>query len=244
MPRAPLAHTTFVFAAAATGFFSAAFAGPVPIGAYDVVPDGMSADAPELVGEILAEKLSAFSIDDWTTGETLLAGTVEQWVIQETQTQSIAFHYLITNTPSPEGAGELFRASAFSFGEFVQTDVGYFTDDTAQGSPSLVGRTDNALDAQFDGASAKLEDGGAISFFVRTNATQFDDSGFVALDALAPDPDPIAGSHVRTAVADGMYRAVIREGAVAVPLPGAVYTSIMGLAGVAWLKRRARRKHQ
>jgi hypothetical protein len=245
MPRAAvLARTTFVFATAATtGFCSTtAFAGPVPVGAFDVIPDGdHSTTSPALVGDLLAEKRVNFAIDDWATGKTLLAGTVDQRVIMEAETQSLTFHYLITNTPGPEGTGELFRASAFSFGEFVQTDVGYLVDDAAAGSPTRVGRTDNALDAQFDGAEGVLAEGSAISFFVHTNATTFDESGFVALDALAPEPDPFSGSRIRTGVADGMYRAIVFEGPVVVPLPAAVWTGIIGLGTVAWAKRRMRR---
>ncbi len=240
MPRAPFAaRTTFVFAAATAGLFpTLACAGHVPIGTYDVVPDGTLSDTQALKGDVLAEKQVSFSIDDWATGEVLLAGTVEQRVIMEAEKQSLAFHFLVTNTPSAKGGGEIFRASAFSFGELVQTDVGYLVDDAAAGSPSRVGRTDNAIDASFDGAQGVLNDGDAISFFVRTNAKTFDASGFFALDALAPQPDPIAGSRVRTGVADGLYRAVVLEGPVAVPLPGPVWTGIIGLATAAWAQRR------
>ena len=239
MPRAALARTTFVFAAAAAATFSytTAFAGPVPIGAFDVVPEGVPSASPALAGVVLAQKQSTFSINDPVTGLTLLDGTVEQWVIMEAQSQTIALHYLITNTPGLDGPGELYRTTAFSFGEFVQTDVGYLVDDAAQGKPSLVGRTDNALDAQFTGDDGKLPIGGAVSFFVRTNAVIFDDTGLIALDALSPQPDPLSGSHIRTAVAEGMYRAVV-HGPVAVPLPAAVYTGFVGLGAAAWAKRR------
>ena len=241
MPRATLARTTFVFAAATaatTGFYSTtALAGLVPIGAADVAPEGVPSDAPALAGEVLADKQTTFSIDDWVTGETMLAGTVDQRVIRETGTQSITFHYLITNTPGPEGSGELFRTSAFSFGEFVTTDVGYLVDDAAAGSPSGVGRTADSVDAAYAGGKGVLNDGDAVSFFVRTNATTFDETGLFALDALAAEPDPVAGSNVRTAVVQGMYRAVV-QGPVAIPLPGAVYTGLIGLGTVAWAKRR------
>jgi hypothetical protein len=243
MPRAPLATTTFILAAS-TGSFLATptYAGEVPIGAFDVVPDPAMSDSQALVGEVVAQRQTTFSIDDWVTGETLLAGTVEQRVVMEAEKQTLTFHYLITNTPGPDGAADLLRASAFSFGEYVYTDVGYLIDDAAAGNPSLVGRTDNAIDASFEGGQVTLAENGAISFFVRTNATTFDESGLFALDAMSDAPDPNTGSRVRTAVADGMYRAVVQGGPVAVPLPAAVWTGMIGLGTVAWARRRIRAK--
>ncbi|HEV2294418.1 MAG TPA: hypothetical protein VGR35_11215 [Tepidisphaeraceae bacterium] len=241
MPRPALARTTFIAAAASGSLFATlAYAGDVPIGAYDVIPDGHTSSSQALVGELLAEKQVPFSIDDWTTGEMLLAGTVEQRVVLEAEKQSLAFHYLITNTPSPAGTGEVFQVTAFSFGELVQTDVGYLIDDAAAGNPSRIGRTHNAIDASFDGAQRVLEEGRAISFFVRTNATAFDETGLFAIDAMAEEPDPFTGSRVRTTVADGMFRAVVLEGPVAVPLPAAVWTGVIGLATAALAKRRVK----
>jgi hypothetical protein len=241
MPRAALAHATFAFAtaAAASSFLPATtFAGHVEIGEFDAVPEGTTSDTQALMGSVLAEKVVDFAIDDFLSGKTLLAGTVQQRVIMEAEKQSITFHYLVTGAPGTDSTGELFRASAFSFGELVQTDVQYLEDDAAAGKPTRVGRTENAIDAGFEGGDGALGEGQAISFFVRTNATQFDESGFFALDALAPEPDPETGSAVRSAITQGMYRAIVLEGPVAVPLPGALYSGIIGLGAVAWLKRR------
>lgn len=231
----------FITATGAAGLLSTtiAFAGNVPIGATDAVPDGLMSDTQALVGELLAEKQTGFAIEDFVTGQTLLSGTVEQRVIMEAESQSITFHYQITNTPDPEGAGELFRFSAFSFGEFVETDVNYLVDDTAMGEPSRIGRSENVVDAYFDGPDGALNDGEAISFFVRTNATTYDETGFVIADALSPVNHPTSGV-VRSTVLEGMYRAVVVEGPVVVPLPGAIYSGMIGLATVAWAKRRLR----
>jgi hypothetical protein len=239
MPRAALARRASLFAAAASLLStSAAFASHVPIGAFDVVPDGETSDSQALVGDLLAEKEVPFAIEDATTGKTLLAGTVQQRVIMEAEKQSITFHYLVTKTPTAEGAENVFRMSAFSVGEFAYTDVNYLIDDAAAGKPSRVGRTDNAVDLNFDGTDGALPNGGAISFFIRTNATTFDESGFIALDALAPEPDPITGSVVRTGVTQNLYRAIVLPTPSAIPLPAAVYSGIIGLGTVAWLKRR------
>ena len=228
-----------IFAAAGMFTTSAAMslAGHVPIGGFDVVPEGDTSDTQALVGELLGERTVPFTIEDFTTGQTLISGTVSQRMIREAEKQSITFHYLVTGTPS-QSADSLIRLSAFSFGEFVHTDVNYLMDDAALGKPTRVGRTDNAIDANFDGADGSLAQGNAISFFVRTNATIFDETGFVALDALAPEPDPETGSAVRSGVAEGLFRAVVPT---AVPLPAAVYTGILGLSTVVWAKRRMKR---
>lgn len=133
MPRTPLTRTTFVFAASSSLFSTLAFAGYVPIGAADVVPDGATSDAPALIGEVVTEN------------------------------QPLAFGF---------------------------------------------------------------------------NARTIDESGLYAVDANAPAGDPSTRGRIRTNVAEGMYRGSVFDGPVAVPLPGAVYTTLVGLAGVAWLKRR------
>ena len=230
-------------AAATTASFlttTLAFAAPVPIGTTDALPEGRASADPALVGDVIAAKESPFVIDDFVTGETLLAGTVEQRVIREAATQSLTFHYLITNPPGGAGSGDLFRFSAFSFGEFVETDVNYLVDDAANGKPSKVGRSDNVVDAYFEGPDGALDDGESISFFVRTNATTYDETGFVIADALSPINHPTSGV-VRSAVVEGFYRAVVLEGPVAVPLPGALCSGLVGLGAVAWAKRHARK---
>jgi len=219
---------------------AASFAGQVPIGAFDVVPDGATSDTQALVGTELGVRTVPFTIEDFTTGQTLLTGTVEQRMIMEAEKQSLAFHYLVTGNATP-GTDKLLRMSAFSFGEFVNTDVDYLTDDAAAGKPSRVGRTDNAVDVAFDDGDGALGQGNAISFFVRTNATTFDESGFVALDAIAPQPDAVTGSGVRTGVAQGLYRAVVLNAPASVPLPAALYTGVIGLSTVVWAKRRMKR---
>jgi hypothetical protein len=219
---------------------TASFAGHVPIGSFDVVPDAAMSDSQALVGTELGVRTVPFTIEDFTTGHTLLTGTVQQRMIMEAEKQSLSFHYLITGTGAP-GADKLLRMSAFSFGEFVQPDVAYLADDAAIGKPSRIGRTDNAVDVAFDESDGALNQGDAISFFVRTNATMYDDTGFVALDAIAPQTDPNVGSPVRTGVAQGLYRAVILETPPQVPLPAAAYTGIIGLSTVLWAKRRMAR---
>lgn len=238
MSRAPLARRVSFLSAASLLSTSAVFANQVPIGAFDVVPDGATSDSQALVGELLAEKQVPFAIQDTANGITLLAGTVQQRVIMEAEKQSITFHYLVSNTSGADPAGTLFRMSAFSVGEFVYTDVNYLVDDAAAGKPSRVGRTDNAVDLNFDGADGTLPDGGAISFFIRTNATTFDESGFIALDALAPEPDPVTGSVVHTGVTQNLYRAIVLPTPSAIPLPAAIYSGALGLAAAAWIRRR------
>jgi hypothetical protein len=224
-----------------SGTAASSLAGPVPIGAFDVVPDGTTSNTQSLVGTQLGVRTVPFTIEDFTTGQTLLTGTVEQRLIMEAEKQSLAFHYLVTGTATP-GTDKLLRMSAFSFGEFVQTDVDYLVDDAAAGKPSHVGRTDNAVDVGFDDGDGALGQGHAISFFVRTNATTFDESGFVALDTLAPKPDPVTGTSVRTGVAQGLFRAVVLDGPASVPLPAAIYTGVIGLSTVAWAHRRVKAK--
>ncbi len=238
MRSATLARTTLALTTAAASLFpTIAMAGPVPIGASDVVLQGDTSDTQALVGELVGQVQSTFSIGDFSTGKVLLAGTVDQRVILEAEKQSLTFHYLITNTPGAEGAGELFRFSAFSFGEFVESDVDYLIDDAAAGHPSRISRSDDAVDASFDGPDRVLKDGDAISFYVRTNATMFDQSGFAILDALSPINDPLSGN-VRSGSAEGLYRAVVIQGPVVVPLPAAVYSGFAGLAAAAWFRRK------
>ena len=230
--------TTFVAAAATSTLIlpALAYCGYVPIGTTDHVPEGVASDTQALLGETVAQTELPFAIEDFVTGEMLLAGTIEQRVVMEAEKQSLTFHYLVTNTPTPEGDGALARLSAFNFGELVHTDVDYIVDDAAIGKPSRIGRSANVVDAYFDGGDRTLLEGDSISFFVRTNATQFDTSGFVIADATSPVAHPTSGQ-VRSAVVGGMYRAVV-EGPVAVPLPGALYSGVIGLAGVAWARRR------
>ncbi|MGB7158341.1 MAG: hypothetical protein WBD40_09775 [Tepidisphaeraceae bacterium] len=245
MRSTPAARSTFVFttSAAATSLLSTtmAFAGHVPIGATDVVLEGDLSDTQALVGQLLGEKHAPFVIEDFVTGQTLLAGTIEQRMIMEAEKCSITFHYLITNTPSSEGTGELYRFSAFSFGEWVQTDVNYLIDDAAAGKPSRIGRSDNVVDASFDNPDGLLHEGDAISFFVRTNATIYDETGFVVADALSPVAHETSGN-IRSTVVDGLYRAVVLEGPIAIPLPAALYSGLVGLFTVAWAKRRVKRR--
>jgi hypothetical protein len=168
---------------------AASFAGPVPIGAFDVVPNGATSDAQALIGTQLAVRTVPFTLEDFTTGHTLLGGTA---------------------------------------------------DDVAAGTPSGIGRTDNAVNVALDDSDGALAQGKASSF-IGNNATTFDDTGFVALDALAPYPDPIIDTPARTGVAQGLNRAVVPRHPTSVPLPAAVDTGVIGLSTVAWAKRRMKR---
>src|SRR5688572_1612057 len=87
---------------------AASFAGHVPIGAFDVVPDGATSDAQALVGTELGVRTVPFTIEDFTTGQTLLTGTVEQRMIMEAERQSLSFHYLVTGTGA-QGTDKLLR---------------------------------------------------------------------------------------------------------------------------------------
>jgi hypothetical protein len=50
---------------------AASFAGPVPIGAFDVVPDGATSDAQALIGSEPAVRSVPFAFEAFTTGQTL-----------------------------------------------------------------------------------------------------------------------------------------------------------------------------
>ena len=85
------------------------------------------------------------------------------------------------------------------------------------------------------------EDGGnGSSSYVSINAVTFDPRGSFEVDAVAPQPAAL----LPTAVADGAYPSAV-EGAIAVPLPGPVWTGIIGLGTAAWVNRRtkARGRH-
>jgi hypothetical protein len=170
---------------------AASFAGPVPIGAFDVVPDGATSDAQALIGTQLAVRTVPFTLEDFTTGHTLLGGTA---------------------------------------------------DDVAAGTPSGIGRTDNAVNVALDDSSGAPAQANDIPLAGNNTATTtFDDTGFVAHDALAPYPDPIIDTPARTGVAQGLNRAVVPGHPTSVPLPAAVYTGVIGLSTVAWAKRRMKR---
>ena len=84
------------------------------------------------------------------------------------------------------------------------------------------------------------EDGGDGSppSYISMNPVTFDARGSFALDAVAPQPAILAYT-----LADAAYRSPV-EGAVAVPLPGPVWTGIIGLGAAAWAKGRMKRRGQ
>ena len=85
-----------------------------------------------------------------------------------------------------------------------------------------------------------LDAGDGSSSHVSMNAVTFDSRGPFELDAVAPQPAVL----LPTSVVDGAYHSAV-EGAIAVPLPGPVWTGIIGLGVAAWAKGRVtRRKHK
>jgi len=75
------------------------------------------------------------------------------------------------------------------------------------------------------------------SSYVSINAVTFDSRGSFEVDAVAPQPAVL----LPTALADGTYHPAA-EGAIAVPLPGPVWTGIIGLGTAALVNRRRRRR--
>ena len=80
-------------------------------------------------------------------------------------------------------------------------------------------------------------DGGDESLaYVSMNGTPFAPRGSFEIDAVAPQPAVLASTF-----ADEVYHSPL-DGAVAVPLPGPVWTGIIGLGAVAWAKGRVKRR--
>ena len=97
-------------------------------------------------------------------------------------------------------------------------------------------RVEDELDSA--GAVHVLAEDDTGSIFVGTKPTPFDEAGVFMSNAWADDPDPFTRSHVHGGVTDSSFEDPAFDGPIPIPLPGAVWTGIVGLAAVAWAKRR------
>lgn len=93
-------------------------------------------------------------------------------------------------------------------------------------------------------AGRRLGDGDAIPFGLRANATTLDERGFVGFDAIALEPDSVAIRPLGITVVAESDLAIATGSPVVVPLPGAVFTGLIGLATVAWAGRRHRSRRR
>ena len=244
--RVPVGGAVVFVAAAAAGALSVlvtaggAAAVPVSPGVDSVHLTGTTlAATPELAGDIVARQSSPFRVNDFATGATLFDGTLESRVIREAASQKLAFHYrLITNAGATAaggaGGGELFRFTTFGFRPGIATDVGYLSDTPGDAGPSWGSRTDSAVDFRFAGESTLAPGEDSLTFYVRTNATTFDDGGFTVLDVLSSDPAVESTGQVRSTLVRDMFQPL------SIPLPAAVWGGTIGVAAVALLRRRFR----
>ena len=217
-----------ILAACGSGLLpaAAAFGAPVAPGARDVPLLGTSVAA---TGEVVGDVRTSFSIDDTTSGEILLAGTVEHRVIREPG-GTLTFLYTLTNTAdAPDLGHDLLRFTAFGYSPALATDVDFLI---GGGHPTTVTRNNEVIDVRFDDEDGRLEPGESVSFFVRTDAIDFETGGFAIADARAASQDPDSGE-IRSALIDGTFKPV-----AVVPLPAAIYSGAVGLLSIVALKRK------
>lgn len=208
---------------------------PVAPGVKDVPLTGVSStDVPVLSGQTLARQTHALQIEDNITSSLVFDGALETSVVRE-PTNKLTFVYrLLNNTTNRPALGEVFRLTTFNIEPRFETDVDYLSDSEGDGHPSQVSRGDNWIDFNFKGSDTLIGQENSRSFFVRTNAVDYDTGGFAITDAFTPAEDPFSG-HVRSGLVDGLYRPVI------VPLPTALYTGAIGLATLYIARGRLRR---
>lgn len=88
------------------------------------------------------------------------------------------------------------------------------------------------------GAAHVLEDDDARLFVDGTETKPFDDPSVFVSDAWIDDRDHLTGGSIHSGVTDSSFEDPAFDGPIPIPLPGAVWTGIVGLAAVAWAKRR------
>jgi hypothetical protein len=153
---------------------SAALAGPLAPGNFVNLIGTTSAVRPELVGVVLQDTIRPFSVDHG--GGNFTTGMIQDRVVRETASGTLDFYYKISNDVSSAGSVDFVTRNSFiGFG----ADVDFRTDGVGTIGPDQASRNAAGDEVLFDFFSTNLLFPGAqsFSFFVKTDATDFDENG-------------------------------------------------------------------
>ena len=179
---------------------------------------------PELGGVVLQDVIRPFSVDHG--GGNFTTGTIRDRVVRETDSGTLDFYYRISNDVSSAGSVDFVTRNSFAgFG----TDVDFRTDGPGTIGPDQASRNAAGDEVLFDFFSNNLLFPGAepLSFFVKTDATDFDENGTGSLaftsnlgsgtfdfDTFQPvmGPDTLPGDFNRNGVVDAADYVLWRNG--------------------------------
>ena len=183
-----------------------------------------AAARPELTGVVLQDVVRPFSVDHG--GGNFTTGTIRDRVVRETDSGTLDFYYRISNDVSSAGSVDFVTRNSFAgFG----TDVDFRTDVIGTIGPDQASRNAAGDEVLFDFFSTNLLFPGAESFFffVKTDATDFDENGTGSLaftsnlgsgtfdfDTFQPvmGPDILPGDHNNDGTVDAADHVVWRKG--------------------------------
>jgi hypothetical protein len=183
-----------------------------------------SAARPELAGVVLQDTIRPFSVD--LGGGNFTTGMILDRVVRETGSGTLDFYYRVFNDVSSSGSLDFVTRNSFTgFG----TDVEFRTDGLGTIGPDQASRNAAGDEVLFDFFSTNLLFPGAqsYSFFVKTDATDFDENGTGSLafssnlgggtfdfDTFQPvmKPSALQGDFNRNDVVDAADYVVWRNG--------------------------------
>lgn len=165
------------------GMIVALFAAPllaVPLapGGFANLTGTTAAARPELAGTVIADVTRPFSVD--VGGGNFTTGSVRDFVVRETVSGTLDFYYSISNDVSSSGSVDFVTRTNFTG---VSTDVDWRSDQGGTISPDQASRSAAGDSVLFDFFANNLLFPGQTSrdFFVKTNATVFNEQGSGAL---------------------------------------------------------------
>ena len=209
---------------------SAALAVPLAPGNFVNLIGTTHEARPELGGQVLQDTIRPFSVD--LGGGNFTSGMIQDRVVRETGSGTLDFSYRIVNDVSSGGSLDFVTRNSFAgFG----TDVDFRTDGSGTIGPDQASRNAAGDEVLIDFFSTNLLFPGAESFFffVKTDATDFDENGTGSLafssnlgggtfdfDTFQPvmKPGTLQGDFNRDDVVDAADYVVWRKG------PGTTYT--------------------
>jgi hypothetical protein len=175
MPRRTHFIVTMIVALFITPLFTAPLrAVPLTPGNFVNLSGTTSAARPELAGTVLVDTIRPFSVD--LGGGNFTTGTIQDTVLREDGTGTLDFSYRIINDVSSSGSIDFVTRTAYMGSS---TDVDWRSDGLGTIAPDQASRNAAGDQVLFDffANNLLLPGAGSRFFFIKTNATDFNEGG-------------------------------------------------------------------